>query len=402
MRGGERMEKIYVLGGCRTAIGSLGGTLKEISAAKLGEVVLREALGRSGVAGAEVGQVMMGNVLQAGQGQNPARQAAVFADIPVEVPAVTLNKVCGSGLYAVNLAAALVAAGQEECVLVGGMESMSRAPHTLQMRWGQKMGNATLRDSMIQEGLWDVFNDYHMGITAENVAQKYGITRQEQDEFSLASQQKATAAIQNGRFKDEIVPVYVPQRTGDALCFDRDEHVRTDASIETLGKLRPAFCKGGTVTAGNASGINDGAAAMVIASESFVRKRKLEPQARWICGASCGVDPSVMGIGPTSTVKKALRLAGMQIETIDLLEANEAFAAQAIAVMRGIGADEEKVNVNGGAIALGHPIGASGARITVTLLHEMRRQGGKYGLATLCIGGGMGEAAIFERDALCK
>ena len=396
------MRKTYLLGACRTPIGSLGGSLKNIGAVQLGAIVIHEAIKRAGIDPASIDQVIMGNVLQAGQGQNPARQAAVKAGISIEIPAVTINKVCGSGLYAVNIAAALIGSGQAECVVAGGMESMSQAPHTIQMRWGKKMGEAVLKDSMIQEGLWDVFNDYHMGITAENVAAQYGITRQQQDMFSFQSQKKAAAAIASGRFREEIIPVKIPQRKGEDTLFDTDEYVRMDASLEKLQKLRPAFKENGTVTAGNASGINDGAAVMIAVSEDFLKKYGLKPQARWVCGASCGVDPSIMGVGPINTVKKALGIAGLDIDEIGLIEANEAFASQAVAVVQGIGADEDKVNVNGGAVAMGHPIGASGTRIAVTLLHEMKKRNEKYGLATLCIGGGMGEATIFERDGLCE
>lgn len=395
------MEKIYILGSCRTAIGTLGGALKDVRAVVLGAVVAREACVRSGIHPEQVDQVLMGNVLQAGQGQNPARQAAMLAGIPQEVPAMTINKVCGSGLNAINLAAALIMSGQASCVLAGGMENMSRAPFLLDTRWGKKMGDMQAVDSMVHEGLWDIFNDYHMGITAENVAAQFGITREEQDRLALASQEKAKKAWAAGRFADEIVPVEVPRRKGETLLFCKDEHPR-ETSLEALKSLRPAFQKDGTVTAGNASGINDGASAMIVASEHFVKEHGLKPQARWIAGASCGVDPSVMGIGPIPTVRLALRKADLVMEQIDLMEANEAFAAQAAAVIRETGADPEKVNVNGGAIALGHPIGASGARITTTLLHEMKKRDLKYGLATLCIGGGMGEAAVFERNALCK
>ena len=395
------MQDIYILGSVRSAIGSLGGTLKNTKAVELGALVIQNAYERAGIAASHIDQVLMGNVLQAGLGQNPARQAAVCAGIPQEVPAMTINKVCGSGLNAVNLAAALICAGQAQCVIAGGMENMSRAPHTMDIRWGQKMGDMAATDSMIHEGLWDAFNDYHMGMTAENVAAQYGITRQMQDEFALESQQKALHATQVGRFQDEIIPVKIPQKKGEPVLFARDEYIR-ETSIEALGALRPAFQKNGTVTAGNASGLNDGAAAMVVASGDFVREHKLVPQAKWVGCASCGVDPKVMGTGPIPTVKRALHNTGLTIGDMDLVEANEAFASQAIAVIREIGAPKERVNVNGGAIALGHPIGASGARIAVTLLHELIKRDGRYGLATLCIGGGMGEATIFERDALCR
>ncbi|MEA5003522.1 MAG: acetyl-CoA C-acetyltransferase [Christensenella sp.] len=395
------MQDIYILGSVRTAIGAFGGSLQDVEAVELGTAVIKNTCERAGVGMEQVSQVLMGNVLQAGLGQNPARQAAMRAGIPQEIPAMTINKVCGSGLNAVNLAAALIRAGMAECVVAGGMENMSRAPHTMSLRRGQKMGSVQATDSLIHEGLWDAFYDYHMGVTAENVAKQYGVTREMQDTFALQSQQKALRAIQTGRFRDEIVPIPVLQKKGEAVLFAQDEYVR-DTSAEALAKLRPAFEKDGTVTAGNASGINDGAAAMVVASGDFVKKHNLMPQAKWLGCASCGVDPQVMGTGPIPTVKQALQNTGLVIGDMDLIEANEAFASQAIAVMRGIGADEEKTNVNGGAIALGHPIGASGARIAVTLLHELAKREAKYGLATLCIGGGMGEAAIFERDALCR
>ncbi|BDF57569.1 acetyl-CoA acetyltransferase [Christensenellaceae bacterium] len=395
------MQDIYILGSVRTAIGSFGGALKSIDAVSLGALVIKNAYERAGITAGQVDQVLMGNVLQAGLGQNPARQAAIHAGIPQESPAMTINKVCGSGLNAVNLAAALLRAGQAQCIIAGGMENMSLAPHTMNIRWGQKMGDMKATDSMIHEGLWDAFYDYHMGMTAENVAQQYGITRQMQDEFALESQNKALRATQTGRFQNEILPVEIPQKKGDPLLFVRDEYIR-ETSKEALGKLRPAFIKDGTVTAGNASGLNDGAAAMVVATGNFVREHRLVPQAKWLGCASCGVDPRLMGTGPIPTVKKALKNTGLHIDDMDLIEANEAFASQAIAVMQEIGAQKDRVNVNGGAIALGHPIGASGARIAVTLLHELEKRDGRYGLATLCIGGGMGEAAVFERDELCR
>lgn len=395
------MQDVYILGCVRTAVGTFGGTLKDVGAVTLGSVVLGEACKRAGVDARLVDYVLMGNVLQAGLGQNPARQAALIAGIPKETPAMTINKVCGSGLNAVNLAAALIQSGQAECVAAGGMENMSRAPHTLQLRWGQKMGNVQAADSMIHEGLWDAFYDYHMGITAENVAAQYGVTREMQDAFALQSQKKALRARKEGRFQDEIAIVEVPQKKGGVLRFAEDEHIR-DTSMQALMGLRPAFLDGGTVTAGNSSGINDGAAAMLVVSGRFLKKHGCRAQAKWLGAASCGVDPAVMGTGPIPSVKKALGDAGLTIEEMDLVEANEAFASQAIAVMQGIGAREERVNVNGGAIALGHPIGASGARIAVTLLHELQKRDGRYGLATLCIGGGMGEATIFERDGFCR
>ena len=395
------MQDVYVLGAVRTAIGSLGGMLKDVSAVDLGALVIKNAYECAGLAAAKVDQVLMGNVLQAGLGQNPARQASIKAGIPQEVPAMTINKVCGSGLNAVNLAAALIRGGLAECVIAGGMENMSQAPHTVSMRWGQKMGDLKAVDSMIHEGLWDAFFDYHMGVTAENVARLYGITREMQDAFALESQQKAMRATETGRFSDEIVPVEVPQRKGGPALFVRDEFIR-ETSMQALANLRPAFEKDGTVTAGNASGINDGAAAMVAVSGDFMKKHRLAPQAKWLGCASCGVDPQVMGTGPIPTVKKVLKETGLVIGDLDLIEANEAFASQAIAVVRELHAPKERVNVNGGAIALGHPIGASGARIATTLLHELNKRDGKYGLATLCIGGGMGEATVFERDSYCR
>lgn len=395
------MQKVYILGACRTAIGAFGGSLKEFSAVRLGATVMRAALARAGIAAEAVDYVLAGNVLQAGQGQNPARQAQIAAGIPDIVPAMTLNKVCGSGLAAVNLAAAMIAAGQAECVLAGGMESMSRAPHVLDLRWGKKMGDAQMTDTMIRDGLTDAFYGYHMGITAENVASQYQISREEQDAFAAESQQKAACARAAGRFCDEIVAVEIPQKKAEPICFCADEYIREGTTAKTLAKLAPAFSKDGTVTAGNASGLNDGAAAMLVVSEAFLEQNELHAMARYVTGASVGVDPQIMGIGPVPTVEKALGHAGLTMRDIDLIEANEAFAAQAIAVGRALEIEAEKLNVNGGAIALGHPIGASGARIAVTLLHEMRRRQAKRGIATLCVGGGMGEAAIFERDERC-
>lgn len=393
------MREVFVLGAQRTAIGSFGGALREISAVELGGTVIREACRQAEVASRlqKIDHVLMGNVLQAGQGQNPARQAAIAAGIPVEIPAATLNKVCGSGLNAINLAAALIASGQADCVVAGGMENMSQAPHTVRTRWGKKMGDSVLHDSMLQDGLWDAFHDYHMGVTAENVAAQFGITRRDQDEFAAASQQKASLALHTGKFKDEITAVKIAQKKGQPILFDQDEYIREDVTVEKLGELLPAFRKNGTVTAGNSSGLNDGAAAIVLASTEFVKQNGLKPLAKWTCGASSGVMPAVMGIGPIPTIQKALGTANLQLVDIDLFEINEAFAAQAVAVQRVLKIQKERINVNGGAIALGHPIGASGARIAVTLLHEIWRTGGKYGLAALCIGGGMGEATIFER-----
>ncbi len=396
------MRKVYILSACRTAIGAFGGSLKEFGAAQLGAITMREAISRAGIAAENVDYVLAGNVLQAGQGQNPARQAQIAAGIPDAVPAMTLNKVCGSGLAAVNLAAAMIVAGQAECVLAGGMESMSRAPHVLDLRWGKKMGDAQMVDTMIRDGLTDAFYGYHMGITAENVANQYHISREEQDMFAVASQKKAASARAEGRFCDEIVTVEIPQKKGEQIVFCADEYIREGTTAEKLAKLAPAFSKDGTVTAGNASGINDGAAFMVVVSQAFLEQNGLSAMAAYVTGASVGVDPQIMGIGPVPTVKKALERAGLRMRDIDLVEANEAFAAQAIAVKRALEIEDEKLNVNGGAIALGHPIGASGARIAVTLLYEMQKRNATRGLATLCVGGGMGEAAIFERDSYCK
>ncbi|MEA5002336.1 MAG: acetyl-CoA C-acetyltransferase [Christensenella sp.] len=393
------MQDVYIMNSCRTAIGSFGGSLKSVSAIELAATVVRSLLGKAILPAGQVDQVIMGNVLQAGQGQNPARQAMIAAGLPVEVPALTINKVCGSGLTSLNLAAALIRSGQADCIIAGGFENMSQAPHAAHMRWGHKMGNIDFMDLMIHDGLWDAFHDYHMGITAENVAQKYGITREEQDAFALTSQQKAHEAQRSGRFREEIVPVEVSLPRKAPYLFENDEYIRGDASLESLGKLRPAFQKDGTVTAGNASGINDGAAALLLVSEKFLRENYLQPQAKWLGSGSVGVSPAYMGMGPVPSVQKALKNTDLQISDLHLVEANEAFASQALAVTRELGLPQDIVNVNGGAIALGHPIGASGARIAVTLLHEMQRRDAKRGLATLCIGGGMGEATIFE---LCE
>lgn len=396
------MREVYIAAPCRTAVGSFQGGLKSKTAVELGVVVIQETLRRAGISGSKVDQVILGNVLQAGQGQNPARQAAIGAGLPAEVPAMTLNKVCGSGLTSVYIAAMLVRAGEADCVVAGGMESMSNAPYYLpKIRSGARMGNAEVVDGMVHDGLWDAFGDYHMGITAENIAETYGISREEQDAFSCSSQQKAAKAQADGRFLGEIVPVEIIGRKGEHVNFDKDEYIRTDTSCEQMAKLRPAFKKDGTVTAANASGINDGAAAMLVVSEDFVRANHLEPAARYVAGASIGVEPSLMGLGPIPSVKKALQKAGLQVSDIDLFEANEAFAVQALAVAKDLGIYEDRLNVNGGAIAIGHPVGASGARIAVTLLHEMEKRQSRYGLSTLCIGGGMGEAAVFERDSLC-
>ncbi|MCG0278620.1 MAG: acetyl-CoA C-acetyltransferase [Thermanaeromonas sp.] len=392
------MTDVVIVSAVRTAIGTFGGTLKDIPASELGAIVVKEALQRAGIEAGQVDEVILGNVLQAGQGQNPARQAAIKAGIPVEVPAMTINMVCGSGLRAVNLAAGMIASGEADIIVAGGIENMSQAPYALPgARWGMRMGDGQVVDIMIKDGLWDVFNDYHMGITAENLAQKYNISREEQDMFALESQKRAEKAIKEGRFREEIVPVRVPQKKGEPIEFAQDEHPRFGTTLEALAKLRPAFKKDGTVTAGNASGINDGAAGLVLTSSWKAESLGLKPLAVVRSWAAAGVDPSIMGIGPVEATRKALKRAGLTLADIDLIEANEAFAAQCLAVVKELELDLNKTNVNGGAIALGHPIGASGARILVTLLYEMQRRGSRYGLATLCVGGGMGVATIVER-----
>ena len=391
-------KKVVLAGACRTAIGKMGGALSNTPAPELGAIVIKEALNRAGVAPEAVDQVLMGCVIQAGQGQNVARQASIKAGLPIEVPAVTLNVVCGSGLNCVNTAAAMIMAGEADIVVAGGMENMSMAPYALKnARYGYRMGNAPMVDTMVNDALWDAFNDYHMGITAENVCEKYGITREELDEFSAVSQQKAEKAIADGKFKDEIVPVPVKVKK-ETVMFDTDEGPRPGTTAESLARLKPAFKKDGIVTAGNASGINDGAAAIVVMSEEKAKELGVTPMATWVAGALGGVDPSIMGVGPVASTKKVLEKTGMSIDDFDLIEANEAFAAQSIAVGRDLGFDLSKLNVNGGAIALGHPVGASGCRILVTLLHEMQKRDAKTGLATLCIGGGMGCSAIVKRD----
>lgn len=393
------MKEVVIVSAVRTAVGSFGGALKDVPAANLGALVIKEALKKANVKPELVDEVIMGNVLQAGLGQNPARQASILADLPVEVPAMTINKVCGSGLRAVSLACQLILAGDDDVVVAGGMENMSRAPYVLNnARWGQRMGNGQMVDEMITDGLWDAFNNYHMGITAENVAEKFGITREMQDDFSAASQNKAEAAIKSGRFKDEIVPVSIPQRKGDPIVFDTDEFPRFGTTAEKLAKLKPAFKKDGTVTAGNASGINDGAAAVVVMSGEKAKELGIKPLVRIVSYGSKGLDPSIMGYGPVYAVRKALEKCNLTIEDMDLIEANEAFAAQSLAVAKDLNFDMSKVNVNGGAVALGHPIGASGTRILVSLIHEMlKRDDVKKGLATLCIGGGMGTSLIVEK-----
>ncbi|AYD41113.1 acetyl-CoA C-acetyltransferase [Clostridium fermenticellae] len=392
------MGKVVIASAVRTAIGKFGGTLKDVSAVDMGAAVIKEALKRANVNSENVDEVIMGNVLQAGLGQNPARQALIKAGIPEEVPGFTINKVCGSGLRAVSLAAQLIKTGDEDIIVAGGMENMSRAPYILnKVRWGERMGEGKLVDEMIQDGLWDAFNQYHMGITAENIAEQWGITREMQDEFSLSSQQKAEAAIKGGKFKDEIVPITIKTRKGEKV-FDTDEFPRFGSTIEGLAKLKPSFKKDGTVTAGNASGINDAASALVIMSEEKAKELGIKPMATILSYGTRGLDPKIMGYGPFYATKKALEKANLTIDDMDLIEANEAFAAQSLAVARDLKFDMSKVNVNGGAVALGHPIGASGARILTTLLYEMKKRNSKKGLATLCIGGGMGTALIVEME----
>ncbi|APQ14193.1 acetyl-CoA acetyltransferase [Pseudomonas oryzihabitans] len=392
------MQDVVIVAATRTAVGSFQGSLANVPAVELGATVIRALLEQTGVAPAEVDEVILGQVLTAGAGQNPARQAAVKAGLPHEVPALTLNKVCGSGLKAVQLAAQAIRCGDAEIVIAGGMENMSLAPYVLpKVRSGLRLGHAELVDSMISDGLWDAFNDYHMGQTAENLVQKYQLSREAQDAFAARSQQRAAAAVESGRFREEITPVAIPQRKGEPLLFDTDEGIRADTSAEGLARLRPAFAKDGSVTAGNASSLNDGAAAVLVMSATKAAALGLEPLAHIAAYASAGVDPAIMGIGPVSATRKTLEKAGWQLGDLDLIEANEAFAAQALAVGQELGWDDEKVNVNGGAIALGHPIGASGCRVLVTLLHELRRRDGRRGLATLCIGGGQGVALAVER-----
>jgi acetyl-CoA C-acetyltransferase len=390
------VNDIVIVSAARTAIGSFNGALSSVPAHVLGAETIKAALERAKVGAADVSEVVLGQVLTAAQGQNPGRQASVLAGIPTDKTAYVLNQVCGSGLRAVANGATSIASGDSRIVVAGGIESMSKSPHAMHLRSGVKMGNAEMIDTMIKDGLWDAFNNYHMGITAENVAAKFGITRQMQDEFALGSQNKAEAAIKAGKFKDEIVPITIKDRKGD-IKVEQDEFPRFGATLEGLAKLKPAFQKDGTVTAGNASGINDGAAVVVLMTAQEAQKRGLTPMARIASWATCGVDPTVMGTGPIPSSRKALEKAGWKIGDLDLIEANEAFAAQALAVNKELGWDPAKVNVNGGAIALGHPIGASGARIFVTLLHEMQKRHAKKGLATLCIGGGMGIAMCVER-----
>lgn len=391
-------ENVVIVAAGRTAIGNFSGSLTNVPAAKLGATVIKGLLEKTGVAADQVDEVILGQVLTAGEGQNPARQAVIEAGLPVSCPAMTINKVCGSGLKAVQLAVQAVMCGDADVVIAGGQENMSASAHVLpKSRKGQKMGPWELKDTMIVDGLWCAFNNYHMGTTAQNIADKWEFSREAQDEFAAASQQKAEAAQKDGRFDDEIIPVTIPQRKGDPLVFGADEFPRHGTTAAGLGKLRPAFSKDGTVTAGNASGINDGAAAVMVMTESKAKELGLEPMATFKAFASAGVDPSIMGTGPIPATQKCLDKAGWAIADIDLVEANEAFAAQAMSVNHDLGWDTDKVNVNGGAIALGHPIGASGCRVLVTLLHEMQRRDAKKGLATLCIGGGQGVAMAVER-----
>jgi acetyl-CoA C-acetyltransferase len=390
------MDDIVIVSAARTPVGSFNGALGSVPAHTLGEVAIRAALERAGVAAEEVDEVILGQVLTAGQGQNPARQAAIAAGIPQERTAFGINQVCGSGLRAVSLAAQQIMSGQSTVVLAGGQESMSQSTHCAYLRQGTKMGDMQLVDTMIKDGLWDAFNGYHMGTTAENVATQFQITRQQQDEFAVASQNKASAASKGGRFRDEIAPVTIKGRKGDVVVSE-DEYIRHDSTIEAMAKLRPAFSKDGTVTAANASGLNDGAAVLVVMSAAEAQRRGITPLARIASFATAGVDPKVMGTGPIPSSRRALERAGWKAQDLDLVEANEAFAAQACAVNRDMGWDTERVNVNGGAIAIGHPIGASGARVLTTLLHEMARRDAHKGLATLCIGGGMGVAMCVER-----
>ena len=391
-------RKVVLAGACRTAIGTMGGQLSSIPAPDLGALAIKEALKRAGVKPEQVDEVYMGNVIQAGLGQNPARQAAINAGIPVEVPAITINVLCGSGLHCVNLAAKLIENGNADIVVAGGMESMSRAPYLVQQgRFGYRMGNAPLEDSMIRDALTDAFGGYHMGITAENIAEEWGLTREQLDEFAAWSQQKASKAIEEGKFKDEIFPVEVKMKK-KTVVVDTDEGPRPGTTKESIAKLRPAFKKDGVVTAANSSGINDAAAAIIVMSEEKAKELGVKPMATWVAGELAGVEPRIMGIGPVAATRKTMEKCGYTIGDFDLIEANEAFAAQSVAVGHDLGFDMDKLNVNGGAIALGHPVGCSGTRILVTLLYEMQKRDAKKGLATLCVGGGMGCAAIVERD----
>lgn len=391
-------KKIVLAGACRTAIGSMGGALSGVAAADLGALVIKEALNRAGVPAEKVDHVYMGCVIQAGLGQNIARQSSLKAGLPVETPAVTINVVCGSGLNAVNMAAAMIQAGEADIVIAGGTENMSAAPYLLnKARYGYRLGNGEIVDSMVNDALWDAFNNYHMGVTAENICDQWGLTREQLDNFAAASQQKAVKAQEEGKFDAEIVPVVIKGKKGDTIVA-KDEGPRAGTTAEGIAKLKPAFKKDGMVTAANASSINDGAAAIVVMSEEKAKELGVTPMATWVAGALGGVDPKIMGIGPVASTKKVLAKTGMTINDFDLIEANEAFAAQSLAVGHDLGFDTAKLNVNGGAIALGHPVGASGCRILVTLLHEMAKRDAKTGLATLCIGGGMGCSTIVKRD----
>ena len=391
-------RKVVLAGACRTAVGKMGGELSTVPAVDLGSAVIKEALNRAGIKPDQVDEVMMGCVIQAGLGQNVARQASIKAGLPIEVPAVTINVVCGSGLNSVNMAAQMIRSGDADIVVAGGMESMSRAPYAaMNARFGYRMNNGAFVDTMVHDALWDAFSDYHMGITAENVAEKWHLTREELDAFSVRSQERACAARESGRFKDEIVPIEVKLKK-KTVVVDTDEGPRPGTTMEALAKLRPAFKPDGMVTAGNASGINDGAAAIVVMSAEKAKELGVKPMATWLGGALAGVDPSIMGIGPVYATRKVMSRLGLTVDDMDLIEANEAFAAQSCAVAKELNFDMDKVNVNGGAIALGHPVGASGARILTTLLYEMQKRDAKKGLATLCIGGGMGCATVVERE----
>ena len=391
------MREVVIASAVRTPIGKFGGSLKDVSARKLGAIVIKEALNRAGVDPAAVDEVIMGCVLQGGLGQNVSRQMSLDAGVPVEVPTFTINKVCGSGLRAVELAAQIIKAGDADIVVAGGAENMSATAYSMpKARWGARMNETKMVDMMVNDGLWDAFNNYHMGITAENVAEQWGLTREQLDEFAVVSQNRTEAAIKEGRFKDEIVPVTIPQRKGDPIVFDTDEHYMPGYTIEKAAKLKPAFKKDGVVTAANASGINDSGAAVVVMSKEKAEELGIEPLCEIVSYASGGVDPKIMGVGPVPATKKALAKAGLTIEDIDLVEANEAFATQSLAVRKELGLDPEKTNVNGGALALGHPIGASGCRILITLIYAMKHRGAHTGLATLCIGGGMGTSMIVK------
>lgn len=398
-QGGIYLGKVVIVGAARTAVGSFNGALKGFSAVDLGAIVVKEAIKRAGIKAEQIDECIMGNVLQAGLGQNTARQVALKAGLSIDSTAFTVNKVCGSGLKAIALAAQAVKSGDADIVVAGGIESMTQAPYLLdKARWGMRMGDGKIVDEMIKDGLWCAFNDYHMGITAENVLEKYGLTREMLDEFSASSQQKAIAAIDAGKFKDEIVPVEIPQKKGDPIIFDTDEFPRRGTTVEGLAKLKPAFKKDGAVTAGNASGINDGAGAVIVMTEEKAKELGLTPLAIIDSYASAGVEPSIMGTGPIAATKKVLNKAGISLDKVELIEANEAFAAQSLAVAKDLNFNMDIVNVNGGAIAIGHPIGASGARILISLIYEMKRRDAKTGLATMCIGGGQGIAMVVQRD----